>query len=185
MALEVRSVPPRAVLVLLLAALSFFSLPSQAQETRAPAENLDAVEAKARLLQELDQQIEQRRRQIAREEEALVALKRALEAAKQALAEERDRLEELKRAVEADIARRETIVDQRLQQISKVYAAMKPREAALALEGMDDDMAADILDGLPGRTVGKIFNLMSKERVRELTRRLESGRLDPRGEAAE
>jgi flagellar motility protein MotE (MotC chaperone) len=142
---------------------------------------VEAIEAKARLLQELDQQIEQRRRQLARETEALAALKRALEAAREVLAEERDRLEALKREVEADITRREKVVDERLRQISKVYAAMKPREAALALEGMDDDMAAEILDGLPGRTVGKIFNLMSKDRVRELTRRLESGRT-PKGE---
>jgi flagellar motility protein MotE (MotC chaperone) len=181
MALEVRSVPPRALFALLLTVLPVFPSPSQSQEKRAAASDVEAIEAKARLLQELDQQVEQRRRQLAREAEALTALKRALEAARDALAEERDRLEALKREVEADIARREKVVDERLQQISKIYAAMKPREAALALEGMDDDMAVEILDGLPGRTVGKIFNLMSKKRVRELTRRLESGRT-PKGE---
>jgi flagellar motility protein MotE (MotC chaperone) len=180
MALEVRSVPPRVAPAVIAAALFFLPPLAFTGETSSFTENANAVEAKARLLQELDQQIQQRRRELAREEEALSALKRALEAAKQALAEERDRLAELKQEVEADILRREELVDERLRQISQVYAAMKPREASKALEGMDEEMATVILEGLPGRTVGKIFDLMSKERVRVLTRRLEQGR-SPKG----
>ena len=178
MALEVRSVPPRLALALALLSLSPLRTPAPAQESQTPAASPDAVEAKARLLQELDQQIEERRRQIAREEEGLAALKRALEAAKQALVEERDKLEAVQRAIEADIARRKTLVDERLNQIAKVYGTMKPREAAEALEKMDDGMAVDILERLPGRAVGKIFDLMSKERVRDLTRRLQQGRVE-------
>jgi len=41
---------------------------------------------------------------------------------------------------------------------------------------MEDDMAVAILERLQGRVVGKIFDLMPKDRVRELTRRLEAGR---------
>lgn len=175
MAPEVRSRPPRAALVLLLVAVAFPAPPVPAQETRPEVRNESAVEAKARLLQELDGEIEKRRRELAREEEALAALRRALETAKQDLLDERDRLTDLKREVEADIARREQVVDQRLDQIAKVYGAMKPREASQALGGMEDGMAVAILERLPGRTVGKIFDLMDKERVRELTRRLEAG----------
>ena len=177
MALEVRSIPPAVLLVLFLTSVLCPPRPADAQETRPLAQEVDSVEAKARLLQELDQQLEQRRRQLAREEEALAALKQALEAAKKALVEERDRLETLKRDVEADIARRETVVDERLAQIAKVYAAMRPKEAAEAIQGMEDGMAIEILSRLPGRNVGKIFDLMEKDRVRELTRRLEKGRL--------
>ena len=176
MVLKVRFIPPQAMLACLLAALLILPSYARPEETSSLTKNENAVAAKARLLQELDQQIQERRQEIAKEEEALAALKRALEAAKQALAEERDRLSELKREVEADISRREKLVGERLRQISQVYAAMKPREAASALEGMELEMAAMILEGLPGRTVGKIFDLMSKERVRELTRRLEQGR---------
>jgi len=134
------------------------------------------VEAKARLLQELEDQIEQRRLEFAQEEQSLEALRRALEAAKQEILAEKEQLEALRQQVEADAARREKLVDDRLQQISRVYAAMKPREAAQALEGMEDDMAVAILERLQGRAVGKIFDLMPKDRVRELTRRLEAGR---------
>jgi flagellar motility protein MotE (MotC chaperone) len=177
MALEVRSVPPRLALALL--ALFPLRTPAPAQESQKLAESPDAVEAKARLLHELDRQIEERRRQIAREEEGLAALKRALEAAKQALAEERDELVAVQREIEADIARRKTLVDERLTQIARVYGAMKPREAAEALEKMDDGMAVNILERLPGRAVGKIFDVMAKERVRDLTRRLQGGRVEP------
>lgn len=176
MAPEVRSLPPRALLALLLCLSPCAVLPAPAQQPQAFQESVEAVEAKARLLQELDRQIDQRRLELAREAESLAALHRALEAAKQELAAEQQRLEALRRQVEADIARRDALVDERLQQISRVYGAMKPREASLALEGMDDDMAVAILERLPGRAVGKIFDLMPKDRVRELTRRLEEGR---------
>ncbi|GAB4255202.1 MAG: hypothetical protein Kow0092_00010 [Deferrisomatales bacterium] len=138
--------------------------------------------AKARLLQELDRQIEQRRLELARQEEALAALQEATRAAERLLEEERVRLEALKGEIEADIARRETVVNERLDQIAKVYGAMKPREASLALEEMEDDMAVAILERLPGRAVGKIFDLLPKDRVRDLTRRLEEGRAGSGGE---
>lgn len=176
MAPEVRSLPPRALVAVLLCLAPPAALPTPAQQPQAFRESAEAVEAKARLLQELDRQIDHRRLELAREGEALAALQRALETAKQNLLDEQERLEALRRQVEADIARRDKLVDERLQQISRVYGAMKPREASLALEGMEDDMAVAILERLPGRAVGKIFDLMPKDRVRELTRRLEEGR---------
>lgn len=175
MALEVRKLPPILVLGLALGLFPGAVCGARAQEIQPLEENADAVAAKARLLQELDEQIDRRRRDLAREEESLVALRQALEAAKGELAAERAKLEDLKARVEADIARRERIIDERLDQIAKVYEAMKPREAALALVGMEDDMAVAILERLQGRSVGKIFDLMPKERVRELTHRLEQG----------
>lgn len=173
MAPEVRCLPPGLILTLLLAAAPVVSSPAKAQETGTSRQSPGPVQEKARLLQELDEQIEQKRGELAREEEALEALNRALERAKQELLKERERLEALKAEIEADIGRREMLVDERLSQIAKVYGAMKPKEAALAIEGMEDDMAVAILERLPGRTVGKIFNLMPKDRVRDLTRVLE------------
>ncbi len=175
MAPEVRFVPPRLLSVALAALLLSLPLPAHPQQNQPPAENWQDVEAKARLLQDLDRQIEQRRRELAREEEALAALNRALDAARANLEQERQRLEGMRTEIEADIARRDQLVNQRLAQIARVYGAMKPREAAAALEEMDDDMAVAILERLPGRSVGKIFDLMPKDRVRELTRRLEQG----------
>jgi flagellar motility protein MotE (MotC chaperone) len=179
MAPEVRRLPPRVLSVLLLATLPILAAPTQPAKTQ-PSEagggKTETVEAQARLLQELDRQIEERRRELARQEEELSALKRALEAAKQDLLGEKDRLEGLKREVEAAIAQKGRVADQRLDQIAKVYAAMKPKEAALAMEKMVDDTAVGILERLPNRVVGKLFDAMSKERVRELTRRLEEGR---------
>jgi flagellar motility protein MotE (MotC chaperone) len=135
-----------------------------------------SAETKAQLLQDLDRQMEQRRSEIAREEEKLSAAKNALEAAKRELRQELDKLEALKKEIEGQIARREKVVSERMDTIAKVYKAMKPKEASAALQDMDNDMAVSILDRLPGNTVAKIFDTMPKERVRELTRRLEEGR---------
>ncbi|GAB4246428.1 MotE family protein [Deferrisoma sp.] len=173
MAREVRFLAPAAALLGLVLALG---TPVFGQESQEKQEDPQTLQAKARLLQELDRRIEERRQQLAQEEESLEALRRAVDAARQALVEEAGRLEALKREVEAAIARREKAEDERLDQIAKVYGAMKPREAAQALSGLEDDMAVAILERLPGRTVGKIFDLMDKDRVRELTHRLEEGR---------
>ncbi|MBI5017368.1 MAG: hypothetical protein HZB55_18015 [Deltaproteobacteria bacterium] len=183
MAPEVRSLPPLGLIVALALILPTLPAATHAQQTKPSAEKENSPEGKARLLQELDRQIEERRRELAREGEDLAALKRALEAAKVELLQERQRMEELKAQVEADLARRSKLDDARLGQISKVYQAMKPKEAAQALEKMDDDLAVAILDRLPGRTVGKLFDVMDKSRVRQLTRRLQEGRGPPgRGE---
>jgi flagellar motility protein MotE (MotC chaperone) len=183
MAPEVRSLPPLGLALALALALPVFPTPSYSQQTKPSAPKETAPEGKARLLQELDRQIEERRRELARQGEELAALKRALEAAKVELLQERQRMEELKAQVEADLGRRGKASDERVGQVAKVYQAMKPKEAALALEKMDDDLAVAILDRLPGRTVGKLFDLMDKNRVRQLTRRLQEGRGPPvRGE---
>ena len=148
-----------------------------AEAGKAGEEKKEAgAEGKAQVLHDLDRQVEQRRSEIAREEERLNATKAALEAVKGELRKELDKLEALKRDIEEQIARRDKVVSERLDSIAKVYGAMKPKEAATALEGMDNDMAVAILERLPGKSVAKLFDAMPKERVRELTRRLEEGR---------
>ena len=176
MALEVRYRPPAVALALLGLIAAFAPVDGKTQATQPPIESRETAEAKARLLQELDQQIEERRKELAREELSLAALQRAIQAATADLVEERQRLETLQGKVEADMQRRQVLVDERLGQIAQVYGAMKPKEAARALEGMDDDMAVAILERLPGRSVGKLFDVLPKDRVRQLTLRLEEGR---------
>jgi flagellar motility protein MotE (MotC chaperone) len=162
-----------ALLVLLV---PFSAAGVKAQQNQAAVENQETAEAKARLLQELDLRIEERRRELAREEQSLAALQRAIQAATADLVEERKDLETLQGKLQADMQRRQVLVDERLGQIAQVYGAMKPKEAARALEGMDDDLAVAILERLPGRSVGKLFDVMPKDRVRQLTLRLEKGR---------
>lgn len=147
-------------------------------ETGKSVEHKNEVggEGKAQLLQDLDRQVELRRSEIAREEERLNAAKAALEAVKGELRKEYERLEALKRDVEEQIARRDKVVNERLDSIAKVYQSMKPKEAATALEGMENGMAVAIIERLPGKTVAKLFDAMPKERVRELTRLMEEGR---------
>jgi len=185
MAPKVRNILPRLVFTATAALATVFApiyfSHAEPEENKIIEENQDVIEAKARLLQELDLRIEERRRRLAREEEALAAMKQALESARNGLEEERNKLEELRKKIEADIARREKLVDERLSQIAKVYASMKSQEAAKAFEGMEDDMALAILERLSGRTVGKIFNLMPKDRVRVLTRLMERG-MPPKGD---
>ncbi len=167
-----------ALLILLVPfAPPFVSHPARAQSgpEAGAAEDRDAVRARAKLLEELDRQIEAKRLELARLQEASAALERALEAAKRDLLEEGERLDALRREVEADIARRRQLVDERVEQVSRAYASMRPKEAAIALAGMEDDRAAAILGRLPARNLGRIFDEMPKERVRELTRRIEGG----------
>lgn len=190
MAPEVRPLP-LAVLGVFIISIPFLVAGSGIAEEKAPAaaakpaaekpaeKKEETLESKARLLQDLDQQIERRRAELAGEEERAAAMKSAMEAVKRELQEERTRLEGMRKEVEDAIARREKAINERLASIAKIYQSMKPKEAASALESMDDNMAVAILERLPGRNVAKIFDTMPKDRVRVLTRRLEEGRKKP------
>lgn len=173
---KVPLLPPLAVLLVAGALLSPLQNPAWGAEKPHEEKKEQASEPKAQVLQDLDRQVELRRSEVSREEERLQAARAALEAVKIELRKEYEKLEALKKDIEEQIARRDKAVSQRLDQIAKIYQSMKPKEAASALEEMDDDMALGILDRLPGRTVAKLFDAMPKERVRELTRRLEEGR---------
>jgi flagellar motility protein MotE (MotC chaperone) len=177
MAPKVQSHPPRILTLLVVLLFSLFSTMGFAQSTKENEKKELTVESKARLLQDLEKQVEERRSEIAREEERLVSLTSAMQAVKRELREELERLEALKVVVDEQIERRTTIVNERLDSIAKVYKAMKAKEASITIADMDDDMAVSILERLPGKTVGKIFNTMPKERVRQLTRRMEEGRI--------
>ena len=181
MAPEVRGLPLWGVTLLFLWVLPFFPTPSFSQQNKAAPEKDAAPEAKARLLQELDRQIDEKRKVLAREEESLGSLKKALEAAKLELLKEKDKLEELRARVEADLGKRGKAGEERLDQVAKVYGSMKPKEAASALEKMDEEMAVGILGKLPTKTVGKIFDLMNKDSVRKFTSRMQQGRGAPGG----
>lgn len=184
MAPEVRRIPLLAAILLLAALPPFLPSPSFSQQNKPATEKEATPEAKVRLLQELDRQIDERRKEIAREEESLAALKRALEAAKQDLLKEKEKLEALRGQVEEDLGKRGKAEEERLAQVAKIYAAMKPKEASSALEKMNEELAVGILGRLPNRTVGKIFDVMGKDTVRRLTARMEQGRGDPAGRSA-
>ncbi|NTU60246.1 MAG: hypothetical protein HGA98_04200 [Deltaproteobacteria bacterium] len=173
--------PLCAAALCLAALLPLSPAPSFSQQNKPAVEKEATPEAKVRLLQELDRQIEERRKEIAREEESLTALKRALEAAKLDLVKEKEKLEGLRGQVEADLGKRGKAEEDRLDQIAKIYAAMKPKEAASALEKMNEETAVGILGRLPNRTVGKIFDLMDKDTVRKLTARMEQGKASAAG----
>lgn len=163
-----------ALLLALSPSLAFSQ--EKAEEIKVEEKKVETKTGAAQVLQDLDKQVEQRRREVSREEERLAAAKAALEGVKRELAEEFSKLTAIKKEVDESIARRDKLIDERLDLIAKVYRSMKPKEASVALQDMDDEMALLILERLPAKGVAKIFDTMPKERVRELTRRLEEGR---------
>jgi hypothetical protein len=103
----------------------------------------------------------------------------SLSVVRQRLEEEARRLEEemarLRAALEARAAeirkvREETDPEKRIQQMAKIYAGMKPADAARVLMGLDDAEAELLLTRLPARQASRILGNLDPRRAARLTR---------------
>ena len=109
-------------------------------------------------------------------EEQIVTLRESQEV----LQQERDKLsqevagdsEQMTEKQKADAAKR----TERLAQLTTLYSAMRPADAAAIMNGMTDEMILEILPTLPERNAARILNgLADEQRKADLTAKLLNG----------
>ena len=89
-----------------------------------------------------------------------------IESERQKLAENRKRLEKL-------VAESNELEQKRIKQLARVYAAMRPREAALILETLEDALLIRILRAInDDRQKGKIVASLSREKAARISRKM-------------
>jgi flagellar motility protein MotE (MotC chaperone) len=141
-----------------------------APSNRRPREvqQLSSNEAEKQILVELDRrrvELDTRKTQLEKRETEL-----ALQS--QAVAE---RIAELRGLVSqvGDLKKeRDHVKESRLEQLSSVYGAMAPNEAAPLFQKLDNEISLALLERLPGKRVGQILALMDNDRAIELTKLL-------------
>lgn len=142
-----------------------------APATRLGAAIEDGLSNRARALEERERSLELRAAVAAATE------KRAADRL-QALAAERARLEQLHAAQkEAENAR--------LQSLARVYAAMRPKEAALRLSELELDLQVDIAIRMKERVTANILGAMQPEAAAKLSAALARRPAQPSAEVAD
>ncbi len=157
------------------------AMPALAQEDQAPQEVDVPVDisplvdpereyspAEMRLLQEL----EKRRIELDRRSQALDLRERLVSLAEIRVVEQSGRLTVLKGELEQLLANLSKKEDQELEQLARIYSAMKPASAAEVLNGLDNTIVYDIFVRMKQATTAKIIEKMNPSKARIITQML-------------
>lgn len=126
-----------------------------AQQDAAPQGNLS----------EEWQNVRRRQDEVQRREQALQALEQELDA-------KLNRLQELENRLQGMLDEADVLQDRKIKHLVDVYSNMKPREAAKALEALEEPVAVKILSGMRGRNAGEVLSFVDSERAARLTEAL-------------
>ena len=129
----------------------------------APAPVPEELFEKSRGFRELLEAVERRGAELDRREQAVAGREAALKALEVALGDEVARLEAAPSCGGRALA------------VTKIYASMRPEEAAAIVERLDDATVRLVLGGMNERQIGAILAAMTKERAVALTKRLAAG----------
>ena len=75
----------------------------------------------------------------------------------------------LQQKIETLLAEKSARELKKIQDLAKIYDKMDPAKAALALAGLDDQLAADILAGMKVKAAAKLLDQMAKPKTTELS----------------
>lgn len=144
------------------------TLPSQAYaQNAAPIQ--DAVQtAQAEPQGNLSEEWETLRRrqeELQRKEESLQSLEKELD-------DKLNRLESLEGRIQTMLDEADVLQDKKIKHLVDVYSNMKPKEAAKALEVLEEPVAVKILTGMRGRNAGEILSFVDAEKAARLTEAL-------------
>ncbi len=112
----------------------------------------------------------QKEQELARREQEILALKQQME----------QRLQELQNAerkVKGMLNEAKNVENNKMKTLTNMYVNMKPRQAGLALEKLDENIAARILASMKSKQAGEILSYMNPEVTAKITELLTRMRL--------
>lgn len=134
---------------------SFVTMPDAGQEENTE-ERIDLG-----ILTKKRAELETRERELAKREQDLEAIEREINEKIKTLSQLRDEMNAMAETETASGGRR-------LKHLIKVYAAMKPQQAAGLVEKLDMDLAVDLLSQMKGENVGSILSFVDIERAAKI-----------------
>jgi flagellar motility protein MotE (MotC chaperone) len=123
------------------------------------------------------QQLRQRNQQLDAREKAVAARESILAAAEEKLNQRVAELQVLQQKLEAMDAARKQRQDASWQGLVKLYADMKPRQAAQIFDDLDMPVLLEVVDRMDERKAAAILAAMQPERARDITARLAQMRI--------
>lgn len=134
--------------------------------------------------------LEERKKKMDQEEEALKQERKALEKFKEQIDEDLEKLENLKKQIQDDLTRiqkvrsgkeldalaeeqaKEAEIEKKKAHMASVYAKMDPAKAGEILGQMDIKVASDIISRIPERKASKILENVDKAQAAKISERL-------------
>jgi flagellar motility protein MotE (MotC chaperone) len=118
------------------------------------------------------------REALAREKEQFKAQQERLALLEGELKKEREQIALEREKLEKMIQESKVATEKRNKLMARIYAGMKPAEAARVLETQDDEQVMQILNGISDdRQRSKIFAALSSEKAGRLTKKMGSNKL--------
>lgn len=78
-------------------------------------------------------------------------------------------LRSLQKKIESLLAEKSAQEQKKIQDLAKIYDKMEPAKAALALSGLDQQLAADLLASMKVKSAAKLLDQMAKQKTTELS----------------
>jgi flagellar motility protein MotE (MotC chaperone) len=120
--------------------------------------DLDSFLAKQAELREQEQELEKKR-------EELLAIQKEID---NKIAE----LTRLRNEIKDMMAKKETVEQDKIRHLIKVYSAMKPQKAASLVEKLDMTFAIELLSRMKGEVVGNILSFVNVEKAAKISEAL-------------
>ncbi len=121
---------------------------------------------------EILQSLAERRAELEQRERDIDRRLTVLKAAETRIEEKIARLETLRQMIEEATAEREAHQDERIASLARIYAAMKPKEAAKIFETMEMNVLLDLLSHMRERKSAAILARMDPNRAQSVTLQL-------------
>ena len=80
-----------------------------------------------------------------------------------------DQLRKLQQKIESLLEKKSAEEKKRLQGLAKIYEKMNPAKASLAIAGLDQQLAADLLANMKVKSAAKILDQSSKQKATQLS----------------
>lgn len=151
------------------ALLSLTPAPCAAQETDEPV--FSSVEER-RLFQEIhDERAKLRddKKEIELQKKELKSLEEAVDKKLADIDNKLDELKKTQRRLESLMARKTQEEIKRTQDLARIYEKMTPQKAALAISGLEKQLAADLLAAMKTKAAAKILDQITRQKATELS----------------
>ncbi len=162
---------PLHLILILAIALSFFQANwARAAENESPQE-FRSVEER-RLYEDImaeNKRLQEEKKDFGLKQKELKTLEDGVDKKLAEIDKKLVELRDLQKKLEVLLSEKSALELKKIQDLAKIYDKMDPAKAALALAGLDERLAADLLANMKVKAAAKILDQMTKPKTTELS----------------
>ena len=115
--------------------------------------------------------LDARKKELDQKETELGKLEEELQRQREEIEQRLSRLEDVRSKISSKLEDKVKVDAQKVETLVSVYANMKPAQAAKVIEGINEDLAVEVLTKMKNKNAAEILNLMDAEKAKKLSER--------------